>query len=100
MLVVANPAPPTTDRYTADFRDGGGNLITPQLKNGNPTTLNLRITSTVGNNSTKYVTLALPVCFGNASAVTLTGGSGYTVIVRDGFIILQGGNLGNAGNFK
>ena len=99
MLVVANPTPPTSDRYTADFRDGGGNLTTPQLHNGNPTTLNLRITSTVGNNSTKYVALALPRCFGNASAVTLTGGSGYSVILRDGFILLQGGNLGNTGNF-
>ena len=101
-MVLVDATPPG-DRYTSDFRTGtgaGDGTTTPVLRNGNPTTLFLRITSAAGsNNSTKYTSIALPLCFGTPTGVSLTGGTGYTVTTRDGFIILAGGNLGNVGNF-
>ncbi|MGH2922329.1 MAG: hypothetical protein ACRDKU_09710, partial [Gaiellaceae bacterium] len=98
-FVLVDPTPPAA-RYTADFRDGSDNVTTPLLRNDDAATLRLRITSTAGNNTTKYTAIAFPTCFGTPSGVTLTGGSGYDPpVVRDGVIILAGGNLGSVGNF-
>ena len=86
--------------YTADFRDGSGNVTTPALTEGGAAqTFRLRISNNSGGSGDKisYALIALPFCFTNPTSVSVTSSNGgfpdYTFEARDKFIRLISGEL-------
>jgi PKD domain len=86
--------------YTADFRDAGGNVVSPSVAPGGPAqTFRLRIANTSGGSGDKlaYAGFALPKCFANPTGVSVTTSNGsrpnFSLELRDRFIRLSGGEL-------
>jgi len=89
---------PDNGQVAASFRD----LITdapttPILRNGVSNTLRMRLTQVSGgSNKAKYLSTALPICFGSPTSVSIVStGATFSISVIDNFLRMPSGGLDN-----